>query len=466
LASTITAPNKDDLYWIHIGQDIVLQMNESNMTTLNTAEDVSEPDEPVEEVPDLKINFYDIFMDKRTKRKLNRLEIDVETHDKKKRKVAQEMSLRDSIIMLDIDLDTKSSLLRKYDNVQQMSESDKNKTMNWLRIVSQIPFGCNRELPLKGNTLEDVTEFLQSVQTTLDNAVHGHDHVKDEISQFIAKCITNPKCKGRVLALCGEKGTGKTKLVKSGIANALGLPFFQINFGGMNDVALLTGHDMTYVGSKPGKIVEMLTKAQCMNPIIYLDEIDKIGDTKRKEIYGFLTHLLDPEQNHDFHDNYLSEIKLDLSKVLFICSFNDASSIDSIALDRMKVIDIPNPTISEKVSICKDYIIPQLCDDIGIVYKRKESSSQRPCTKATISPFPQLNVQVEEDAILHLIKTKLQGESGLRQCRHLFDTILSKLNLDYLTQQQNSIVSVTKDMVDKLISGGSRNEVAMSFMYL
>ena len=267
------------------------------------------------------------------KRKIRSIEQSITEYKKKKHKDDSYLNIREKLLLLDIDIVSKSYLLDKYDSAKHMSGGDYSKSMNWFKNVINIPYG-KYALGLgntegKINKKANVKNLLNEVINKLDEYIYGMDDVKQEILEYVARRITNPSGKGDVLALCGKAGVGKTKIIKC-LAHALNLPFFQINCGGLNDVAVLTGHSETYVGSRPGKIVEILQNSSVMNPIIYLDEIDKISENKSAEINGILTHLLDEEQNNKFQDNYLSNITIDLSKVLFVISFNDESKITKI----------------------------------------------------------------------------------------------------------------------------------------
>jgi ATP-dependent Lon protease len=283
----------------------------------------------------------------------------------KRRRIGDEiMDLRDKLMLMQVDLETKSFLIDKYDNMGRSSGSDYAKSKTWLKTVSDIPFGKFKSLSIKAtDDTSTVKKFFQDIKSKLDKSILGLDDVKQEILEFVARKITNPNGKGHVLALCGVKGVGKTKIIKS-LADALSLPFYQINFGGLNDVSVITGHSETYVGSKPGKIVEILSNAQCMNPIIYLDEIDKMSESKAREINGILTHMLDEEQNDKFQDNYLSNININLSKILFVIAFNDISKVDEIVSDRMKVIYVTPPNLEDKIKICQDKMLPEIIESI------------------------------------------------------------------------------------------------------
>jgi ATP-dependent Lon protease len=315
---------------------------------------------------------------------------------------------------MNVDLDTKSFIMDKYENTRKMSGSDHSKGMNWLKTVNKIPYGKYKNMAVsKNDSVEIIKKFFTSVKQKLDKNIYGLEDVKQEILEFVAKKITNPDSKGHVLALYGSAGVGKTKIIRS-LADALELPFYQINFGGLNDAAVLTGHSETYVGSKPGKVVEILSNSEYMNPIIYMDEIDKIGEHKSTEIFGVLTHLLDEEQNSSFQDNYLSNINIDLSKVFFVLSFNDITKVDEIVSDRLKVIYINPPSLEEKVIICQDKMIPEILLNVNI----KDYDT----------------IIIDKEIIEYIISSKTQPEKGVRQLRKNIEKIINRLNYDILIQ--------------------------------
>lgn len=249
-------------------------------------------------------------------------------------------------------------------------------------------------------------------------------------------------------------GVGKSKIIKS-LADALELPFCQINCGGLNDVAVLTGHSETYIGSKPGKIVEMLQSAHYMNPIIYLDEIDKISENKSVEINGVLTHMLDEEQNNKFQDNYLSNVGLNLSKVFFVLSFNDVTKVDEIVSDRLKIIYIQEPSLEQKVQICHDKVIPELLTSVN---------------------FDKSNViRIDKEVIEYVATQKCHKESGVRKLRQALEKVFNKLNYDILIgatdklyiskQETNTIFNITRRYVDATLESPHQDLSYLS-MYL
>jgi hypothetical protein len=226
--------------------------------------------------------------------------------------------------------------------------------------------------------------------------------------------------------------THNTRLLKT-LGEALDLPFYQVNFGGINDASILTGHSETYVGSKPGKFVEFLQNSGCINPIMYFDEIDKIASNKEQEINGILTHLLDEEQNSKFQDNYLSNVPIDLSKVFFVIAFNDFEKVDRIVSDRLKVIYITSPTMDDKMNIAKDKMIPDIIESFN--FKKDKY------------------INLDDTVLSYIINNKVPKEEGVRQLRKSLEKIFSKLNYYILTgeyQEKTDYFKVTMEYEDNV----------------
>ena len=204
--------------------------------------------------------------------------------------------------------------------------------------------------------INDIEDYISNVRKTLDDSVYGHFEAKRQLERIIGQWI-NGKNNGYCFGFEGPPGVGKTSLAKKGLsfclkdANGKPRPFSFIGMGGSSNGSILEGHSYTYVGSTWGKVVDILIDSKCMNPIIFIDELEKISRTENgKEIIGILTHLIDPTQNDKFQDKYFNGIDLDLSKALFIFSYNDVNLIDKILLDRIHRIKFNFLTLKKMTS--------------------------------------------------------------------------------------------------------------------
>jgi ATP-dependent Lon protease len=379
--------------------------------------------------------------------KLNEIQQEIRVYKKQKGDV--EYDLEDKIMLLDVDIQTKVFLLDKYEstvkNAKLQSGSDYTKSVTWFKTATNIPFGKYKPFKIRpDDSPETINLFFENVKSKLDEKIYGLDYVKEEILEFLARKITNPSSKGHILALHGIAGTGKTKILKT-LANALELPFHQINFGGMGDASILTGHSETYISSKPGKIAEILTNSGYMNPIIYLDEIDKISESKQREINGVLTHMLDEEQNNKFQDNYLSNIDIDLSQVFFVIAFNDLSKVNSIVSDRMKIIDIKIPTIEDKIIIASKKMIPEIIDTLKIKTK----------------------IIINDDLIRYIMLNKVNNEGGVRQMKKIFEKLFNRINYLLLIgkMERNEEHTISKEFVDNVIVTNCKEDQFHNLMY-
>ena len=287
------------------------------------------------------------------------------------------------------------------------------------------------------NSLNDISYNYNIVQNkvsnvtiTLDKAIYGHNSAKRQIERIIAQWI-NGENSGYCLGFEGPPGIGKTSLAKKGIANCLkddndeSRPFSFIAIGGSCNASTIDGHNYTYVGSTWGKIVDILMEAKCMNPIIFIDELDKVSKSDQgKEIIGVLTHLTDYTQNDSFQDKYFTGIDLDLSKVLFIFSYNDVSAIDKILLDRIHRIKFDVITNDDKIIITNKYILPELYKKMGVIDK----------------------IIFNDDVILCIIETYTQ-EPGVRKLKEILFEIVGEINLIALKNEKHMLypINITID---------------------
>ena len=214
--------------------------------------------------------------------------------------------------------------------------------------------------------------YMNNVDDILEKSVYGHAKAKRSIKQVVAQWITG-ELKGYCFGFEGPPGTGKTSLAKNGISKCLvdingeKRPFAFIALGGSSNGSTLEGHSYTYVGSTWGRIVDILMETECMNPIIYVDELDKISRTEHgRELIGILTHMTDSTQNSEFMDKYFAGVRIDLSRVLFIFSYNDPDLLDPILRDRIHVVKFSPLKQADKHEVCKLHLIPEILKTIGL----------------------------------------------------------------------------------------------------
>jgi ATP-dependent Lon protease len=267
---------------------------------------------------------------------------------------------------------------------------------------------------LKSNILK-IENNMNDITNILDDSIHGHNHAKNQILKIIGQWM-NGEQNGYCFGFEGSPGIGKTSLAKKGLANCLkddngsSRPFAFIALGGSCNGSTLEGHGYTYVNSTWGRIVDILMETKCMNPIIYVDELDKVSKTENgKEIIGILTHLIDSTQNDGFQDKYFSGIDIDLSKVLFIFSYNDPEQIDKILLDRIHRIRFENLSLDEKKVIVNKYILPEINKKMG---------------------FENI-VQIDEKQIEYII-LNYTVEPGVRKLKEILFDLYGEINIEIL----------------------------------
>ena len=357
-----------------------------------------------------------------------------------------EKPYRMTLLESDIPVQFKSAAMKKINSLRYMEPGSGEfyKIKNWVDTFMRIPFNKHEGLPI---SIEDGVEkchnFMENAQKSLDQAVYGLNDAKMQIMQMLGQLLTNPKAIGTAIAIHGPPGTGKTSLVKEGISKILNRPFAFIALGGATDSSFLEGHGYTYEGSTWGKIVQILIDSKCMNPVIYFDELDKISDTpKGEEIAGILTHLTDTSQNSQFHDKYFAEINFDLSKCLFIFSYNDESKVNPILKDRMYRIKTKGYSGKEKTVIANNYLLPKIHEQVK---------------------FNKDEIIIPDDVLAHIVDNHCNKEDGVRNLKRCLEIIYTKLNLYRLMKPGSNLFEgemslkvefpykVTKEIVDKLI---------------
>ncbi|WGL64213.1 endopeptidase La [Pseudomonas sp. CW003PS] len=297
-------------------------------------------------------------------------------------------------------------------------------TRNYLDWATALPWGIHGEDKLD----------LGRARKVLDKHHAGMDDIKERITEFLAVGAFKGEIAGSIVLLVGPPGVGKTSIGKS-IAESLGRPFYRFSVGGIRDEAEIKGHRRTYIGAMPGKLVQALKEAEVMNPVIMLDEIDKMGSSYQGDPASALLETLDPEQNVEFLDHYL-DLRLDLSKVLFVCTANTLDSIPGPLLDRMEVIRLSGYITEEKLAIAKRHLWPKQLEKAGV-----------PKTRLSIS-----------DAALRALIEGYAREAGVRQLEKQLGKLVRKSVVKLLDDPEAKIRIGAKDLEEALGMPVFRNE--------
>lgn len=255
---------------------------------------------------------------------------------------------------------------------------------------------------------------IKHAETVLDEDHYGLEDVKERILEHIAVSFLKDSTQGKIMCLVGPPGVGKTSVGKS-VARALGRKFYRFSVGGMSDVVEIKGHRRTYVGAMPGKLIQCLKSTGCSNPVVLIDEIDKLGRDMRGDPSSALLEVLDPEQNGSFRDHYL-DVPVDLSNILFLSTANMLDTIPGPLLDRMEIIRLAGYVYEEKLAIASKYLIPQTEEQSGIGTER-------------------LNLQ--EEALQKMIKDYAR-EAGVRNLRQLLEKVSRKVALDLVRKKKSA----------------------------
>ena len=361
--------------------------------------------------------------------------------------IKSDIPIRFKILNSDLNQRAQANVLSRVDHFYTLdpTDSEYQKLLPWVQQLDKIPFGkyCTGIIN-KDKPMVEIQEYLTNTKSLMDTAVYGHESAKTQILSIIAREISNPNSGGNSIAIQGPMGNGKTTLIKEGVCKAMNRPFGFVPLGGMQDSSYLLGHEVTYEGSKCGRIVEILTETNCMNPVIFFDELDKVSDTpKGEEILNLLCHLTDSSQNKEFNDKYFSGVQFDLSKATFIFSYNDESKISPILLDRMTKIKTSGFDKKDKTKIAQDYLLPKMLTEFGMTNE---------------------DIIFEEDTLHKIIESHCDSEKGVRNLKRNIESIVAKLNItrflvpekvsnsqNELTEKDNIVANIITNIVDTVV---------------
>jgi ATP-dependent Lon protease len=331
---------------------------------------------------------------------------------------------------------TINSELEKLSSLE-MNSSEYNVTRNYLDWLCGVPW----------NVMSDENFDIKEARKILDRDHYGLDDVKDTILEFIAVGKLKGNVQGKIICLSGPPGTGKTSIAKS-VAEALGREFYRFSVGGLSNVSEIKGHRRTYIGAMPGKIIQSLKTTGTFNPVILIDEIDKLGYGHQGDPASALLEVLDPSQNSSFVDHYLDE-PVDISKVLFMCTANELERIPEPLLDRMEVIRLSGYDFPEKVAIGEQYLVPKSMRDNGLFVDKKDLSEEDlkdiNSTDEITTPLGTFvhakdvppTVGIAKEAIESIVRWYAR-EAGVRNLSKHIDKISRKLALQVVAEDEGT----------------------------
>lgn len=356
---------------------------------LKREKDVADIQKKITDEVNDKVNKYQREYFLREQLKVIRSELGLDEDDKAK----DIKKIRESLEEINFPEDAKKAVFEELERLESIPDSspEYNVTRTYLNWMVQLPWDKATD--------DDVD--IEGAKKTLEKDHYGLERAKERILEFLAVRKLKPEYDGTILCLAGPPGVGKTSLGHS-IAKALGRKFYRFSLGGMRDEAEIKGHRRTYVGAMPGKLIQALKRVEVNNPVIMLDEIDKIGKSYQGDPASALLEVLDPEQNKTFIDNYL-DVPFDLSKVLFIATANYVGEIPEALLDRMELIELSGYTIEEKLSIATKWVIPKQLKKHGLT--NKDFSLGAPVLKALVADYArEPGVRVMEQFVAKLCR--------------------------------------------------------------
>lgn len=351
------------------------------------------------------------------------------------------LSLKFKILSLETTDTNKRIIYNKYEELLQLDHGDDEygKLKNWLIWATTIPYDKIKII----KTQTDHTSFIREAKDILDKELYGMKKVKEQILLFLSAKLQNPAMIHSNLGLVGLPGVGKTKIAKL-IGCIMGLGFAQISFGGVEKADFLKGHDYTYVGAQPGQIIKCLKQIGHKNGIILLDELEKTAENPN--IRSALLHLIDPTQNNDFRDLFLSELSIDISNIWWIASMNSIPKDEALA-DRLWIIEVDGYDHQSKIKIIEDYVLPRTMRN----YRMVENS-----------------ISFSDNAASYMINRICKTEDkGVRTLEKTVKDLVNKINFLVLHQNDDGKlpfdtsfnlkyklsypVIITKDLLDKLL---------------
>lgn len=388
---------------------LLLMGNEQNVSTgvllFNLLKDKKISGETLSDIIYHNLSFYSQIKVKKVsnmiKNELSRLKTLTPENISLEKRLASHINMPDNV---------KSYIIEKINEIKSGENNYKlQMAINGLMQFPWKPKDAKNDYSDIKKSMIKSRDYLQNVAKKLDETVYGHENSKKVLIELVGKWIQNPESTGQVIGLVGPPGVGKTLLAKS-ISASLNIPLSIVGLGGMSDSADLIGHSFTYAGAQYGMIVRQMIKAGNWRSVMFFDEVDKVSKRNdTNEIYNTLIHITDPNMNQHFQDRfYSSSIEFDLSGVLIVFSYNDSSKLDPILLDRIKEIKISPYSTTEKVSICQNYILKELCENIG---------------------FDKNKIQIDDSTIKYIVE-KYTLEAGVRELRRKMEQILLKLNID------------------------------------
>ncbi len=416
---------------------------------LRREKDVADIQKKISDEVNDKVNKYQREYFLREQLKVIRAELGMDEDDKT-RDIGK---IREKIEEVNLPEDVMESVNEELERLDVIPDSspEYNITRTYLNWIVDLPWS---------KSTEDVVDMVKASKI-LEKDHYGLEKAKERIMEFLAVRKLKPKYDGTILCLAGPPGVGKTSMGKS-IAESLGRKFYRFSLGGMRDEAEIKGHRRTYVGAMPGRIIQALKRVEVNNPVIMLDEIDKLGQSYQGDPASALLEVLDPEQNNSFIDHYL-DVPFDLSKVLFIATANYIADIPEPLLDRMEVIELSGYSMEEKVSIASKWVIPRQIDKHGL--DKKDISLSKAVLKKLIEDYArEPGVRIMEQMVAKLCR-RAALEKVTAKRRKLFSPKATDLE-KYLGIPRFQSEKAIKDLVPGMTTGLAWTSYGGEILYI